>query len=719
LAALGLAGTPALAASPVPSAPYVWQHVQVVGGGFVSGIVTHPRARGLMYCRTDIGGAYRWEPAQHRWASISEWIDADHWNYTGTESLAIDPTDPAKVFIAAGTYTNDWAGNGAILRSGDRGETWAVSPLPFKLGGNEDGRNNGERLAVDPNDGRVLYLASRRNGLWKSDDGGASWAAVADFPAPLDPKGQGLTYVMFDAATGHPSAPTPGVYVGSSTGVPLYRSTDAGQTWAPVPGGPPAGTFPHRAAWGRPGELFLTYGDGPGPNNVAGGSVWRLGTANLDWTDVTPEKGNFGYSGVTADAEHPGTVMVSTLDRWSKGDDIFRSVDDGQAWRSVGRGASREYAVAPWLGFGQTPAPNGPLGHWIASVEIDPFNPDHALYTTGWGLWSTDQLTRVDAGRPTVWHAAAVGVEELVAIRVVSPAAGVPVLSAVWDVGGFRHADLGRSPASGTYQPTGDRNADIDVAGLAPDVVVRVYGGQGMSDQHAASSGAFSTDNGRTWTSFPTAPPKAIDGTVAVSADGRTFVWSPDTAPPAVSGDHGTTWRAAVGLPGKSAVISDRSDPDRFYAFDAGAGTVYVSTDRGATFTAGATGFPHGDGDLRAALDRPGHLWLATRAGLARSTDGGATFTPVPAVEHSYHVGFGRPAKTGGYPAIYLNGTVGGTYGLFRSDDAGDTWTRINDGRHQFGAINCVTGDPKVYGRVYLASASFGIPYGDPAPAGR
>ena len=35
--------------------------------------------------------------------------------------------------------------------------------LPFKLGGNEGGRGNGERLAVDPNDGRVLYLAYLRD----------------------------------------------------------------------------------------------------------------------------------------------------------------------------------------------------------------------------------------------------------------------------------------------------------------------------------------------------------------------------------------------------------------------------------------------------------------------------------------------------------------------------------------------------------------------------
>jgi hypothetical protein len=77
-------------------------------------------------------------------------------------------------------------------------------------------------------------------------------------------------------------------------------------------------------------------------------------------------------------------------------------------------------------------------------------------------------------------------------------------------------------------------------------------------------------------------------------------------------------------------------------------------------------------------------------------------------------VGFGKAASAGSYPAIYLAGAVSGVWGVHRSDDAGETWTRVDDPQHQFGHITCLTGDPNRYGRVYFGTEGRGILYGDP-----
>ena len=157
------------------STPYTWRNVEIVGGGFVTGVLFHPKRRDLLYARTDIGGAYRWDPKARRWTPLQDWLEKKDWNLYGIESLGLDPDDPNRLYLAVGTYTNDWAGNGAILRSTDQGRTFRRADLPFKLGGNEDGRSMGERLAVRKN---VVLFGTRNEGLWRSDDAGANWRRV-------------------------------------------------------------------------------------------------------------------------------------------------------------------------------------------------------------------------------------------------------------------------------------------------------------------------------------------------------------------------------------------------------------------------------------------------------------------------------------------------------------------------------------------------------------
>ena len=129
-----------------PAEPYSWRNVEVVGGGFVPGIIFNTTEPGLVYARTDIGGAYRLDTATNRWIPLLDWIGWDQWGWTGVDSLATDPVEPDRVYAFVGSYTNSWdPNNAAILRSADRGATWDITELPFKGGGNMPGRAMGER----------------------------------------------------------------------------------------------------------------------------------------------------------------------------------------------------------------------------------------------------------------------------------------------------------------------------------------------------------------------------------------------------------------------------------------------------------------------------------------------------------------------------------------------------------------------------------------------
>lgn len=250
--------------------PYVWNNAQVVGGGYVTGLVFNPREKGLLYARTDMGGAYRWDTAAEQWIPLTDRFGEKDWNLLGIDALATDPVAPERLYVAAGTYTNSWAGNGAILRSTDRGRTFARTDLPFKLGSNEDGRGAGERLAVDPGDHGTLLLGTRKNGLWRSTDSGVTWGQVSSFPVKDGAgSGAGISFVTYGPAGSRT------VYVGvADKSHSLYRSTDGGSTWQAV-SGQPTGQLPQHGVLSGDGSLYLTYTDALGPNGVTAGSVWK------------------------------------------------------------------------------------------------------------------------------------------------------------------------------------------------------------------------------------------------------------------------------------------------------------------------------------------------------------------------------------------------------------------------------------------------------------
>jgi xyloglucan-specific exo-beta-1,4-glucanase len=171
-----------------------------------------------------------------------------------------------------------------------------------------------------------------------------------------------------------------------------------------------------------------------------------------------------------------------------------------------------------------------------------------------------------------------------------------------------------------------------------------------------------------------------------------------------------------TGLPQQVAVVADRVDANLFHAFDGATGTAYRSLDGGRSFLPTATDLPVGGGKLETVLNRSGHCWLAAgAAGLYRSVDRGLSYQRVTTIQEALTVGFGKAAPGRREMAVYTSGKVAGVWGIFRSDDSGGSWVRVNDDRHQYASTNdAIAGDPRVYGRVYLSTNGLGIPYGEP-----
>jgi photosystem II stability/assembly factor-like uncharacterized protein len=728
-------------ASPL-SEPYVWRNVAMGGGGFVTGIIPHPRQKGLMYARTDVGGAYHWDDQTQRWIPITDWIGMADGNLMGIESIAVDPNDPQRVYLAAGAYSG-WV-NGAILCSDDQGRTFRRTDMPLRMGGNESGRFNGERLAVDPNLGEIIFFGSRRDGLWKSADRGATWRKVEGFPdvittnqtppaaasttnnfRPRFPQqAVGIVSVVFDPASGKPGSPTPVLYAAASaTGTNLFCSTDGGVTWLAV-SNQPAGLRPNHVVPAPDGIFYLTYGRESGPNQMSDGAIWKFNPKDGVWTDITPvhpkdTDQTFGYGCVAVDAQHPSVLMATTFTHWKPHDEIYRSTNGGASWTQLWETNTTvwDHSSAPYTATR--------LPHWMGTIVINPFNSDQVLFTTGYGIWCCTNATAADAGKSTHWVFLDQGLEETVPLTLISPPKDAHLLSGVGDIDGFRHDDLDKSPAEGTF--SGQRYGNTEVlafAGTKPNLIVRTGTGGGRGTNRIIHA-SISKNGGKTWKTLASEPTNSFGaGPIAISADGRTIVWTQRRNAPHYTVDEGARWTACAGL-SSGGVIADPLNPKQFYACDAPAGRVLVSTNGAVSFTPKAAVLPPAENPggwggpgtaLSATPGLEGDLWVVFHNnGLYHSTNAGATFAKLDTVQEAYSLGFGKAAPGKKYPALYLAGKVGNLQALFRSDDAGESWVRINDDQHQYGWINCVTGDPRIYGRVYFAASGRGAIYGNRA----
>ncbi|UWZ85853.1 hypothetical protein [Occallatibacter riparius] len=747
------------------SPAYSFTNVKILAGGYIPGVYFHPTQQNLMYARTDIGGIYRWGPKDTHWVPLLDWLSDGFFN--GGDAIGLDPTDPNKLYVAVGLYANSWAGNGAMLISDDQGATFKTVPLSFKNGSNNPGRGMGERIAVDPNLSSIVYFGTRQDGLRISTDWGSTWPQVPGLTVVTSvPIGGGNTMpmgvvsVLPIKSSGSSGSATPVVYAavagtglnGNSQG--LYVTTKGGSTtstWTAVTGQPSFATAtkplsPMQAKLGPNGSIYIVYGDAAGPDSGSVGQLWKF-TPGSNWTSGTwtqialpPNVGGpadqQGYGSVAVDPSHAGHIMVGTLDQyWPTGDVIYRSTDDGATWRDVSsivfpgstfskspNLATHSNTNAPYVGAPGTVS----TGNWPTGLAIDPFDPDHAIYTFGGGLWITHDLTKADPSASSVgvvdWKFEDDGIEETATNVLLAPPSGSTILlSGIGDVYGFAHTDLTVSPAQGNYKVSQAMPTSMDFVQNTPTTVVRASDGT----YGATPLAVISTDGGMNWTGFAAMPTGTTKGggSIAIAADASSIVWATqDTSSVWYSKDGGKSWTASTGIAAQSQVVSDRAKAGVFYGYDGNTGTLTVSMNGGVTFTTLQTGLPHAaqftaTPTLFSLPDAQGDLWLTAGgngSGLYANT-GSATspqMTIVSGVQKSTSLGYGKAAPGSSKLTLFLAGTISGQWGLYRSTDGGASWIRINDDAHQYGGIGTVTGDMRTFGTVYFSGSGRGILWG-------
>ena len=366
-------------------------------------------------------------------------------------------------------------------------------------------------------------------------------------------------------------------------------------------------------------------------------------------------------------------------------------------------------------------------------MAFNPLVPNQLIASAGTGFWNASIPTsNVQWNTPVTWNDQSAGIEQLVANEIIVPPGGNPILAS-WDRPFFYITNFNAYPS--TYGPVASVNIDagwsVDYASSNPSFIA------GLIDNGAA---VYSTNGGQSWNNFaslPTFPGYANGGTIAASTPQNIIMAPADGVQPYYTLDGGATW-TPVNLPGvtdwsnfegpyylnERSITADRVLANTFYLYFPGNG-VYKTTNGGVSWTQVYNGndgfgsqfngyitpFNWYNNELMSVPGQAGNLFFTggwqsgdpTMNQFMRSTNGGATWTPIANVLNVSCFGFGASATPGGYPSIYIVGYVNNVYGIWQSTDNAQSWTQIGTyPNNSLDTIKTISGDPNVFGQVYI-----------------
>jgi photosystem II stability/assembly factor-like uncharacterized protein len=345
-----------------------WRLIGPFRGGRVVAVAGVPGDSTTFYFGAVNGGVWKTTDAGTVWRPIF-----DKQPVASIGAIAVAPSDPKTIYAGTGEsdIRSDLSSGNGVYKSSDGGSTWAHMGL-------EDARQI-SRIVIDPRDPKVVYVGAlghaygpnEERGVYRSVDGGVHWAKVLDEGSEIGISDlaicPGKPQLLF-AGTWNTHRPPWSTYAPiDGPGGGLYRSQDAGKTWSRLNNGLPEGD------WGRIGVDVAPDGKRVYALIQAkkaglyrsddGGDTWTLENADPRLTSRA-----WYFNSITVDGQNPDVIYIPNVA-------LYRSIDGGKTI-SVVRGA--------------------PGGDDYHEIWIDPKNSESMVL-------GTDQGTTISLDRGQTW----------------------------------------------------------------------------------------------------------------------------------------------------------------------------------------------------------------------------------------------------------------------------------------------------------------------------
>ncbi len=381
---------------------------------------------------------------------------------------------------------------------------------------------------VDPKNSNVYYVATAAGGVWKSVNRGISWVSTFDQGGSfnlccikVDPKDSNIVWL----GTGENSNPR-----SSMIGDGLYKSTDAGMTWTRV-------ALAKSEHIGNiqidPRDSNVVYVSAQGPLWSAGGErgLYKTTDGGKTWKEILTVSPDTGANEVVIDPASPNTLYVAMWQRrravgqfigGGPESGIYKSTNTGQTWTKLTNGL-------PKMDMGRINlAVDAKVRPTRVYAMIDALQEERGVYRTDdQGVtWARVGKTAPGGGRGGVGTAleandARANDEDEVAQTESGQEAPPQAAGDNW----FMNAD------PGYYN-------EIFVDPIRPDTLYAV-----------STNMARSTDGGRTWSNMPTAGVHVDHHVIWPNPNDRNHFVLGNDGGLYESYDEGRTWRHFTNLP--------------------------------------------------------------------------------------------------------------------------------------------------------------------------